>query len=63
MEPRTLEVDRESHSYLLGVTESRLASARAALQRLVRKSTDGRYYTSQHSDADVTEIVGSILEN
>ncbi len=62
MEPRILEVDRESHSYLLGATESRLASARSALWRLVRKGTDGRYYTSQHGEADVTQIVAHILE-
>lgn len=35
----------------------------AALRRLVREGTDGRWYTSQHGDADVTAIVGGVLSS
>lgn len=57
-----MEIDRNSHSYLLGVAQYERNEALCALRRLVRKGTDGRYYTSQRGDADVTEIVRSILE-
>lgn len=56
------EIDRKSHSYLLGVAEVERESAKSALRRLVRKGANSRYYTSQHGDTDVTEIVQRILE-
>lgn len=41
-------------------TES--ARLRAALGHLVRKGTNGRWYTSQNGDADVTALVAGVLE-
>lgn len=34
---------------------------RTKLLSLVRKGTDGRWYTSQHGDTDVTAVVGDAL--
>lgn len=56
------QVDRQSPSYLLGVAQYERNEALSALRRLVRRGTNGRYYTSKHGDADVTEIVRSALE-
>jgi hypothetical protein len=36
-------------------------SGRAKLSCLVRKGDDGRWYTSQHGDADVTGVVAGLL--
>jgi hypothetical protein len=35
---------------------------RRALGKLIRRGTNGRCYTTQHGDADVTDLVDHLLE-
>lgn len=41
--------------------QGEVAGLRRALKKLLRKGSDGRWYTSQHGDADVTNLVDNVM--
>jgi hypothetical protein len=55
------DIKRGAEELRASLPQSTKSEAQRALERLVRKGADGRWYTTQHGDVDVTIIVGGAL--